>query len=186
MASKVEICNLALARLGAALISSLTEDTKGARLCNALFDMARDRVLQTAPWNFAAARATLARLTETPDFEYDYAYQLPADCIQVRSLQGTTSDWVVEQGRLLINDDEVNCRYTARVEDPAGYPPHFVECLALMLAVQLARPLAGSTTLEQELKKELRAALNRARAEGAVEDDPPEETEETTWQSAGR
>ena len=45
MASTVDMCNSALNLLGASTISSLTEDTKNARLCNQRYEPIRDRVL---------------------------------------------------------------------------------------------------------------------------------------------
>lgn len=85
MASEVEICNSALIKLGDDTITSLTDDSKRARLCNAQFARLRDEVLRAHPWNFAIRRASLAKLSQAPAFEFAAAFRLPEDpyCLRV-------------------------------------------------------------------------------------------------------
>ena len=59
MATEVSICANALRRLGDDPITSLTDDTERARLCNAFYEDARDACLRSHPWNFAITRASL-------------------------------------------------------------------------------------------------------------------------------
>ena len=87
MATEVSICANALRRLGDDPITSLTDDTERARLCNAFYAPARDLVLRAHPWNFAITRATLAQLSDTPAFEYSYQYALPTSPLCLRVLQ---------------------------------------------------------------------------------------------------
>jgi len=60
MATEVSICSNALRRLGDDPITSLTDDTERARLCNAFYQDSRDLVLRSHPWNFAITRASTA------------------------------------------------------------------------------------------------------------------------------
>ena len=53
MATEVSICSNALRKLGDSPITALTEDTERARLCNALYEPARDSLLRSHAWNFA-------------------------------------------------------------------------------------------------------------------------------------
>ena len=59
MASTVDMCNSALNLLGASTISSLTEDTKNARLCNQRFEPIRDRMFRSHSWNCLTKRVQL-------------------------------------------------------------------------------------------------------------------------------
>ena len=49
MTSNVDICNSALNMVGASIITSLTEDSKAARVCNQRFTFVRDAVMRAHP-----------------------------------------------------------------------------------------------------------------------------------------
>jgi hypothetical protein len=91
MSSVVDICNEAMDLLGAATITSLTENSKEARLCNRKFELTRDAVLRAHPWNAAIARAELAANSVGPAFGFTHQFQLPADpyCLRVLSYWNT-------------------------------------------------------------------------------------------------
>lgn len=52
MANQVDICNLALRRLGANTITLITDSTKEAEHCNSFWAYVLDEVLEQIPWNF--------------------------------------------------------------------------------------------------------------------------------------
>lgn len=86
MASSLDICNLALAHLGAdANVNSIDppEGSVEAELCARFYYMARDALLESFPWNFATRRAILAELSAWAYNQWEHAYALPADCLQV-------------------------------------------------------------------------------------------------------
>jgi len=104
MPSAVDVCNNALANIGArSSISSLTEDSPEARACNIQYSTVLGTLLRSAPWNFARKTITLSLLkalpgtpenTSTPTSavwqpEYPppgwlYAYAYPSDCALLR------------------------------------------------------------------------------------------------------
>ena len=87
MRGKVEIINLALARLGESPIQSLGEDSVPARAANLLYDSSRQAALRDFNWNFALKIERLARFDGNPvDFRLTYA--LPPDCLRVIRLRG--------------------------------------------------------------------------------------------------
>ncbi|MEY8773816.1 hypothetical protein AB9K30_02345 [Klebsiella pneumoniae] len=62
MASVINICNIALARIGnSRTINSLTEKTKEAYTCNLFYESMRDAVLADNDWNFAMSRVVPGR-----------------------------------------------------------------------------------------------------------------------------
>src|SRR3546814_12782163 len=81
MADVTGICNSALAKIGAARITALGEASRNASLCAELYDKCRDDLLRAHSWNFATARAKLARADTAPAFGPASAYALPADWI---------------------------------------------------------------------------------------------------------
>ena len=77
MASNVDIVNNALSILGASTISSLTEDTKNARISNQRFENVRNRLFRAHPWNCLIKRVQLAQNSTAPVIEFTYAYIAP-------------------------------------------------------------------------------------------------------------
>ena len=80
MASVINICNIALARIGnSRTINSLTEKTKEAYTCNLFYESMRDAVLADNDWNFAMSRVVLADLGDpAPGWLFRYQYRLRA------------------------------------------------------------------------------------------------------------
>jgi hypothetical protein len=176
MADETSICNLALAKLGISPIMALTDQSKQAQFCNRFYVQTRDEVLQSHRWNFAMRRSTLNRLSTAPSSEWDYAYQLPVDCLRVVQLNGyepteRLGEFSVEADQLLADAEEANVRYVARVEDASFYHPLFVHALATALASRLAGPLTGCSNLPQELLQEYEALTGpKARMADAFEE----------------
>lgn len=62
MATKVQIFNLGLLRLGEALLTATTDDTNPARVCNAIYDQVLEETLAAGPefgWLFATRRGSV-------------------------------------------------------------------------------------------------------------------------------
>ena len=175
MADVTGICNSALAKIGAARITALEEDSKNANLCAELYERCRDDLLRAHSWNFAAARAKLAREAETPVFGFAYAYALPADWMRCVDAYGDESGscrivYRVEGDCLLSDAEDVYLRYVRRVADANLMPADFREALACLLARELAVPIAQSNTLEEKLEARFRTRLRRARTTDGLED----------------
>ena len=175
MADVTGICNAALAKIGAARITALDEGSKNASLCADLYARCRDDLLRAHAWNFAMARAKLARLSETPAFGFEYAYALPAGWLRCVSAQGQERGgseliYRIEADRLLSDAEAVYLRYVRRIEDANLMKADFREALACLLARELALPIAQSNTLEEKLEARFRTRLRRARTTDGLED----------------
>lgn len=99
MASEVDICNLALARLGdTATVASLNppEGSAQAEHCARFYPMARDSLLEMHPWGFSTQRISLALLSAGWP-EWDYAYAQPNDAINILAVipPAATDDYSV-------------------------------------------------------------------------------------------
>ena len=82
MTSDVEIANRTLDKLGAENIVTLDEDSENARTINRMYTSVLYSMLRSHTWNCAKKRVQLAPLSTTPAFDYDYQFQLPADCLR--------------------------------------------------------------------------------------------------------
>ena len=194
MASQVEITNRALVKIGEARISSMGDNVHSARTASAIWDTLRDSELRARNWNFAIVRASLAALVSTPDFGFDYQYQLPAGCLRVIQVGeyypyvnlgdyrgSSTAMWQIEGGKILTDlGAPLKIRYVSQVTDTGSWDSAFVECFACKLAVELAEPLTQSNSKRELAWNEYKEALRMANRSDAIEN-PPEDLQDTPW-----
>tara|TARA_Y100001951_G_scaffold92714_1_gene87747 strand:+ start:1354 stop:1950 length:597 start_codon:yes stop_codon:yes gene_type:complete len=148
MASEVGICSNALRKLGDDPITSLTDNSDRARLCNNLYAEARDELLQMRNWNFAIERVQLAALSDAPAFTWSYQYQLPGDCIRPIRLQYIDEDYIIEGRKILTDATTVNLIYLKQATDPNIFTPLFIQALEAKLASELAYPITGDLNVQ--------------------------------------
>lgn len=154
MASEVDICNLALSRLGdTANVASISppEGSAQAEHCARFYPLARDVLLEMHPWHFATRRVTLAALA-VDSWHWQYAYARPSDAIKLLAVlpPSATSDEQAQPyaaeasdsgGLILSNQQSANLLYIARVRDATVFSPRFVDALGWLLAAYLAGPV---------------------------------------------
>lgn len=192
--TEVEICNFALARLGAkALIYSLNDGTAEGNMCAQIYPHARDLTLASFPWPFATKRATLTVVPGDTRTAWTYVYALPTDCVTARFVHpgirvvpyNARIPFVLESGangtgRVLLTDEEdAELVYTARVTDVASFPVAFVDALAWLIARDLAMPLGTNPQMMVACGQQFVAAIGNA---GSIEfrqsqEDPPQQVE---------
>lgn len=186
MASEVSICNSALQKLGAARITSLTEDSRNARACNACYSEMRDAELRAHAWNFSKGRVVLAADTDAPPFDFDYAFTLPADCLRPLPPARTDLDWQIEGGQILTNDgDSINLVYVKQITDVGLMDPLFRDLVACRMAMQMCEEITQSNAKKpaiQDMYKMSAAAARKANAFERISDEPPDDT----WDTARR
>jgi hypothetical protein len=181
MATEVSICSNALRRLGDDPITSLTDDTERARLCNSFYSDTRDSVLRLHPWNFAITRASLSKLSTAPAYGFANQFSLPTNpyCLRVLGMEYEDYIFKVENvathGRVLLTDEATaNILYVARITDTNLFDAMFVDVLTQKLAVDLAYPVTNSTTLQTQMQKVFQQKLSEARSidgqEGFMDD----------------
>lgn len=88
MASEVDICNLALSRLGdtgAVTAISPPDGSKQASRCATFYPLARDTLLEMHEWSFNTVRDTLAPKS-TPINGWQFAYAMPANALNIIAL----------------------------------------------------------------------------------------------------
>lgn len=169
MASEVSICNRALQKLGAARITSLSDNSVNARACNAAYSDVRDAVLRSHPWQFAIKRASLASSTTAPAHTYTYAFPLPSDCLRLLPPDYDDVDWQIEGNAILTNDTTCEIRYLAQITDPNAMDPMFREVLSCRLALEMCEELTQSNSKLEGIMAQLKLATTEARRNNAFE-----------------
>ena len=172
MVSEVDICNRSLIKVDGNLITSLSQETEEAVLCNVLYPQIRDEVLRAHFWNFAIKQATLNQTVATPTFEFNYKYALPSDYIRIYSLKEVGQRYKIKGGELHTNLSGVDIEYVARETDTTRYDAMFVTALSLRLASELAYPVAGSSERQQLLLAEYNQFIKEAKRRDGQEGTP--------------
>jgi hypothetical protein len=176
--SDVKICNIALRELHANTIASLTEESLEAETCNLYYNLARNFVLSSAPWNFAIVRSdTLAELSTAPKWGYDNAFAYPTDCLRILELNDVDAVWRVELNdsgtRIIVTDEsDIKLRYIKEITDPQQFSPSFVFALAKYLKHVLAVPMTGQSEKAQIALQEYQAFLGTAKTDSGQESSP--------------
>ena len=194
MAADVDIANLALQKLGAKRIASLTEDSRNARSCNTLYTKVRDAELRSHPWSFAIGRALLAPSVTAPAFDYLYQFPMPVDCLRILPPNDNDLDWKVEGRNILTNSKNGSAIlpsnistsspvmaliYIKQITDPTLFDAIFVEAFAAMLAYEMAEEITQSNTKKSDQMENYKYWIGEARKANAFENmqgEPPTDT----------
>ena len=158
--SSISIASNALLLLGSNPLSSFSEGTTQATLASNLYETSYLGLLTSHRWRFATKQARLARLSEKPLNGYEYAFQIPSDCIYV--IKPSVGDYEVYESLIHANATEILLDYTYKVEESA-LPPYFTQALEFLLAAKFAVPLAGSLDKADFYFKQYEAQLKRAK-----------------------
>lgn len=152
----VQICNLALARLGDARITALTDSTAQATYCSLFYAQTVEELQADFDWSFCRKQVGLFGGTSAFT-NYSTKYSLPADYIRVIRVSGIDSSenfgtWEVIGTDLQTNiSSSLSLDYIANITDTTKFPAIFVEALTIKLAAVLAMPLTGSKELFEQM-----------------------------------
>jgi hypothetical protein len=191
MASEIEICNLALSRIGQTQpIASFTEQSKAAEVCAQSYSFCRDIVLQDYLWPFATSWKVLALMGDPPT-NWAYRYSYPSDCLDLRYLvikgnrnpqadQYPVFELQFYQGQqtIITDTDQAEAVYTARVEDPTLFSPMFTNALAWRVAQEIAMPMAVDPSMMDNARQMYAGMVSEAAATALneVKNDPNPES----------
>lgn len=146
--SEIDICNLALSKVGSDTIRSFTENNKRSRLCNIFYDNEKRYVLSQHDWSFARKIAQLDKIKTDSTFPEGYsAFQIPHDCETPRQVgkDSSRSNWEVVGNTIVVPDNcetSIILRYTQSNPEPYLFTQSFVDLVALRIAAMLSQPLA--------------------------------------------
>lgn len=172
MANQLDICNMAMGRLGqSARIATLAEQSVAAFTFKAIWDQTLAFVQADAIWPWLLKAEALALSSTDPDPGWRFRYSRPNDCVTAYAITteallgeyphlwgwcnvdwrfhlfGRLLDWRDAHGatetEILANVEEAWLVYAVSEPNPARFPAKFSEALAARLAVDAAGPIIG-------------------------------------------
>jgi hypothetical protein len=192
--SQLDLCNLALAHLPAAPITSVNEDSLEARECRRFYPhVIADMLEGPHDWSFANTRVQLAQLTNDRSQEWLYAYGLPSNMASairiIPDLAGAgfavpvplpgepyAESWAISGGYIetpyiidgsTIYSNVQNATIEYTINDIAGINVSqlVVKAAAIDLASRLAVPVKKDSDRETKLMQATEIAWQRAIAD---------------------
>lgn len=178
---KIEICNLAIARIGStAFIDSIDDQMQEAVVCKKFFDMVANKEMRAAFYPSQCITQSLTLLQEEPNDKWLYAYAYPANCARFRvvellpGLERRDDFWrspvainhfvPYERGKLngddavFTNMEEAIGYYQLYLDTNTDIADDVASLIAWGLAAEIATPLGGATGARND-------ALNMQRME---------------------
>jgi len=194
MPDKTEIANFALIDIGANIISGFPADgdtSNEAEKVDIFWEVLRDEVLAKSNWDFAKEVVVLAvdSAYTIADSKWDYAYELPGDCVTPRYLSDSDCNFERRGSHILCNLEggDAILTYTASIEDTTKWDAQFVVAFAKRLASQLARPIKKNEDLGDKLYQEYLVKIAEAQQTDAAQSNLSQEdkykhtTDTDTW-----
>lgn len=186
-ASEVDICNLALDRLGQPTIIDLEDDNKAGQLCRRMYPLARDEIQRRFPWRRLRKRASIAALADAPAWGYSNWYELPGDLLRlIEVYQNNTplhSGWELEGNRILINySDPLNIRYICRETDTSKFDALMVSAIAAYMAKDMAESLTQDPAKKGFAYNDFNEIMKEAKHANAQEGNPTRLNSPDTWE----
>lgn len=155
---ETRICNMALGFLGANLVTNYrVDESEEAELCRVNFEISRRYCLEEADWTFASDMVVLSALADTPAFKYSRAFQLPSDCLVVRSVSlssnmSNTLPYLKQNTQLYANAENLYIRYTCDEKNINVFSANAIFALAYKLASLMALPLTESRKTQETME----------------------------------
>ena len=164
--TNIDLCSRALVELGANSISSFDEASAEAKVAAQLYQPTLENLLASYPWRFALKQKSLGQLQTKPISDYQYAFQLPNNCLRILSagqnVKSSGLQYKIVGSCLYTNAPSVVLSYIEK-PDESTFPPFFVKAFISALAGEFCLPLTESTTRTDYMRKIADAELKQAR-----------------------
>jgi hypothetical protein len=163
MASKIQLISNALILIGDLPITSLSGNTRGQTVANALYDNIVQNELSKFRWGFARKQAQLSLTSTTPiGTEWQSVYQLPSDMLTLIKVDPSINYQILGDKVYCNYSGNLYCDYIANVAE-SGWPVYFSKMIEYALAMDFAPSIRDSASAMQLLANQYLNASRMAR-----------------------
>ena len=134
MFTKIDLCSMALLKIGEKPIQSWREDSATAQLARTLFDTNVDTLLSAFPWRFATQKISLVK-NSNGDFI------IPANVLRI-----IKSDGEIIGNTIKYPADSLEITAVIHTESE-NFPGYFASLVATRLAMEFSIPLVGDMNI---------------------------------------
>lgn len=160
LTTQVQIANLALDILDAQTISSFEETTIEAQKMKAYYELYIQSALTRHEWSFAMTEMQASLLAASPTPQWEYAYELPADMLQLKTVLLSNSSgsrmpyqtYQLFENNTLCTDtgNGIWVFYLKRIFE-SRWPAYFVDFVTHYLAIKMAPMIGRQFGLQKQL-----------------------------------
>lgn len=172
----VTLFNLSCGMVGEKVnISSPTEESRPAELCNLYYPLVSKQIQSAARWGCTKEQAVLSRYSEqpaegmplsnSPPRRYRYSYNLPENILRPWNLDdysmfetGTRNS----KNLLFTNSEQPVLLYSKYQENPEMFEPQLFTAIVAGLAANIAIPLTSSSSLASNAQEQANALIVEA------------------------
>lgn len=130
MLTKIDLCSMALLKLGEKPIQSLSDDTAAAKLGRTFIDVVIDGLLAMHPWRFACRSYDLTA-------NADGVFDVPTDVLRILKTNGE-----IMQNKIISPNTTTTIMAIVRVL-PENFPSYFASVVATKLAIEFCMPITS-------------------------------------------
>ncbi len=138
MLTKIDLCSMALLKLGENPIQSLSDDTVAAKLGRTLIDFVIDTLLAMHPWKFACREYTILK-------DENGNLNVPSDVLRV-----IKTDARIIENKIISDSDSVKIIAIRRML-PDSFPSYFSSVVSTKLAMEFCIPLTSDQSVFRTL-----------------------------------
>lgn len=171
--------------LGERILANLSENREPRRFLDAVYSMVLDECIEGGYWKHARRTVQLtASNSLTPQFGYEWVFDVPSDCLQVYLVSLTPdgkpplNDYVLENGFIRTHSEVI---YLTYISNDASYglsltkwAPSFNRWVAAELAARICYRITQSKDLTDTIEKRAAKLKRRALSLDAREGPAPE------------
>lgn len=176
--TRISIANRALQLLGSQSISSINENSIGAKSILRAYDAVFLAELRKYTWNFSIKRASLAADPTAPIFGKHRYFRLPGDFLflapeETTFIEPRRRDFTIE-GTSIVSDLDapIAVRYVSSSIVEGDFDVLFAEALSAALAAACCEEITNSNTKVQTAMSQYELTIRQARKRNAIENAP--------------
>lgn len=176
MATNISVASQSLLLLRANTISSFSDDSNEAEICNTLYDEHIKHLLSIYPWTFATKKRQLNQDSTSPINEYTYSHIIPSEALLIWAVFNTdrvgappVKDYDIygtdSSRRIFSNHSTLYADYTV-YPDENVWPSYFTMLAVNSFAAHIAIPVTGNADLAAYYEKQAYGSGNANRKGG--------------------
>lgn len=150
MRTKIDLCSMALLKIGEPSIQSLTDDSAAAQLSRTLYDTVIEGLLALHPWRFATKSYDLPK-------NADGNFTVPSDVLRIIKCNGQ-----IIGDKIISSLDSLSMMAVVRTS-PDKFPSYFTSLAATKLAMEFCIPLSGDQSVFRMLAALYESELQSAK-----------------------